>query len=29
MSAEKYLPDASAEGVGDGGEMETRRAGAA
>jgi hypothetical protein len=29
MSAEKYLPDASAEGAGDGGEMETRRAGAA
>ena len=29
MSAEKYLPDASAEGAGDGGEMGTRRAGAA
>eukprot|EP01046_Picozoa_sp_COSAG06_P041661 COSAG06_NODE_5197_length_3644_cov_25.138926_3_plen_227_part_00 len=29
MSAEKYLPDASAEGAGDGGEMETRWAGAA
>ena len=29
MSTEKYLPDASAEGAGDGGEMGTRRAGAA
>ena len=29
MSAEKYLPDTSAEGAGDGGEMGTRRAGAA
>ena len=29
MSAEKYLPDTSAEGAGDGGEMGTRQAGAA